>query len=218
MRLKKLIRTTGWNRALNAARVTAHKGEIAANPSDKWKAKMLLAEHSPIRLVEYDWLWEEIKQWVTVHLVRHHEGCEKFVATQRDDIYSYGIPRDELPQGSENTMMMTANLQSLINISRKRLCGRASKETREAWEAVVENIREIDPVVADKLVPECVYRGFCPEFDHCCGYCRTEAYRKRLEEYRSVDYPDIRTCEHCQLASDCGEYGKFKECNKFTRK
>ena len=28
---------------------------------------MLLAEHSPIRLVEYDVTFEDIKQWVTTH-------------------------------------------------------------------------------------------------------------------------------------------------------
>lgn len=44
---------------------------------------MLLAEHSPIRLVEYEWTWGQIPQWVTVHFVRHHIGCEKFVHTQR---------------------------------------------------------------------------------------------------------------------------------------
>lgn len=33
---------------------------------------MLLAEHSPIRLVEYEWTWEQIPQWVTVHFTRHH--------------------------------------------------------------------------------------------------------------------------------------------------
>lgn len=219
MKLKKLIRSTGWNRALNAARVTAHKKETDVNPSDAWKAKMLLAEHSPIRLVEFDWTWDDIKMWVTTHLVRHHEGCEKFVASQREDRYSYGVPRDELPQGQENTMMMTANLQALINISRKRLCNRASKETREAWQAVVDAIRETDPVVADKLVPECIYRGFCPEFDNCCGYCNTEAYKKRLEEYRSVDYPDIRDCRHCQLDGSCIVPESEKtDCKFFKRK
>lgn len=35
---------------------------------------MLLAEHSPIRLVEYDGIWDFIKMWVTTHLVRHHVG------------------------------------------------------------------------------------------------------------------------------------------------
>jgi len=179
----------GWRRALNAARLTAGKKPLAKEPSDKWKAKMLLAEHSPIRLVEYDGIWHFIKMWITTHLVRHHEGIEKFVATQRVDRNPElaGMDRDELPQGLENTMMISANAQAIINISRKRLCTCASPETREAWKAMLEEIRKCDPVLVDKCVPECVYRGFCPEFDRCCGYCNTEAFLNKLRDYRDIE-------------------------------
>ena len=186
-----LEQVTSWKRVLNAARRTIGKNQLNNEPSDSWKAKMLLAEHSPIRLLEYDWSWGEIRQWVTAHLVRHHEGCEKFVHTQRGDrrkiLEDYGVEtRDELPQGALNDMDMTANAQALINISRKRLCNCASKETREAWTQVKEAIAEVDPILASKMVPECLYRGFCPEFMNPCGYSKTEKYKKDLEEYRSV--------------------------------
>ena len=186
-----LEQVTSWKRVLNAARRTIGKNQLNKEPSDSWKAKMLLAEHSPIRLLEYDWSWGEIRQWVTAHLVRHHEGCEKFVHTQRGDrrkiLEDYEVEtRDELPQGALNDMDMTANAQALINISRKRLCNCASKETREAWTQVKEAIAEVDPILASKMVPECLYRGFCPEFMNPCGYAKTEKYKKDLEEYRSV--------------------------------
>lgn len=185
----KLERVTTWQRVLNAARRTVGKLPLGKEPSDTWKAKILLAEHSPIRLLEYDFSWEEIKQWVTVHLVRHHEGCEKFVHSQRDDRRELDVPRDELPQGSLNDMDMTCNAQALINISRKRLCvGCASKDTRIAWQQVKDEIRKQDPILADKMVPECLYRGFCPEFDRCCGYVKTTQYRIDLAKYRSIDY------------------------------
>lgn len=124
--------STTWKRAVNAARRTAGKEPIDKEPSKSWEAKILLAEHSPIRLVEYEWTWKNIKQWVTAHFVRHHEGCEKFVHTQREDRRELDVPRDELPQGSLNDMDMVANAQALINISRKRLCSCASPETRTA--------------------------------------------------------------------------------------
>ena len=130
--IKQLSQITSWQRALNAARRTIGKPPIDKIPSQSWEAKMILAEHSPIRLVEYDWTWEDIKQWVTTHLVRHHNGCEKFVHSQRGDRRKLDVPRDELPQGSLNDMDMTANVQAIINISRKRLCSCASPETREA--------------------------------------------------------------------------------------
>ena len=178
--------TANWIRVVNAARRTVGKPPIDHEPSNAFKRKILLAEHSPIRLLEYDFTWEDIKQWVTVHLVRHHEGCEKFVHSQREDKRDLGIPRDELPQGSLNDMDMTCNAQAFINISRKRLCSKASKETRDAWKLVIEFLKEKDPILAEKCVPECVYRGFCPE-NPCCGYCNTENYKAALKEYRRTD-------------------------------
>lgn len=189
----RMERTTLWKRALNAARRTIGKEPLNKEPSKSWRAKMLLAEHSPIRLVEFEWTWKDIMQWVTTHLVRHHEGCEKFVHTQRGDrraiLDEYNVSsRNELPQGATNDMDMTANAQALINISRKRLCNCASKETREAWKQVQDAIREVDPVMADKMVPECIYRGFCPEFMNPCGYANTEKYKQDLERYRNTNY------------------------------
>ena len=196
--MSKIIRmemVTLWKRALNAARRTIGKAPLDKEPSKSWEAKMLLAEHSPIRLLEYEWTWADIMQWVTTHLVRHHEGCEKFVHTQRGDrraiLDEYNVSsRNELPQGATNDMDMTANAQALISISRKRLCNCASKETREAWKQVQDSIREVDPVMADKMVPECIYRGFCPEFMNPCGYANTEKYQQDLKRYRSTDYDE----------------------------
>lgn len=186
--IKQLSQITSWQRALNAARRTIGKPPIDKIPSQSWEAKIILAEHSPIRLVEYDWTWEDIKQWVTTHLVRHHNGCEKFVHSQRGDRRKLDVPRDELPQGSLNDMDMTANVQAIINISRKRLCSCASPETREAWRQVIEEIRKVDPVLADKCVPECLYRGFCPEFMSPCGYSKSKKFEEDLAKYRSTNY------------------------------
>lgn len=179
----------GWKRVLNAARLTAGKKPLDKEPSNKWKRKMLLAEHSPIRLVEYDGIWDFIKMWVTTHLVRHHVGVEKFVSTQRTDRNPdlMDLDRDDIPQGLENTMMISANAQGLINMSRKRLCSCASTETRQAWKALLEEIKKVDPILVEKCVPECIYRGFCPEFDKCCGYVNTEKYKEELIKYRSIE-------------------------------
>ena len=194
--MSKIIRmekVTLWKRALNAARRTIGKEPLDKEPSDSWKAKMLLAEHSPIRLVEFEWTWNGIKQWVTTHIVRHHEGCEKMVHSQRGDrraiLEEYGVEtRDQLPQGAENDMDMTANAQALINISRKRLCSCASSETRTAWKQVQESIRKVDPIMAEKMVPECIYRGFCPEFMNPCGYSKTPQFEEALKKYRNTNY------------------------------
>lgn len=176
---------TSWKRALRLARVTAGKEDTDKEPSDEWKAKMLLAEHSPIRAVEYDIDIDGVRQWVTVHLVRHHIGVEKFVHSQREDRRVLDCSRDELPQGSLNDMTISANAQALINISRKRLCRCASKETRECWAAVRNAIKEVDPIMASKMVPDCIYRGYCYELKSC-GYTNTLDYKIKLETYRKI--------------------------------
>ena len=65
--ITRVFQATSWKRALRAARATVGKTDTDKEPSDTWKAKMLLAEHSPIRLVEFDVRVENIKQWITVH-------------------------------------------------------------------------------------------------------------------------------------------------------
>ncbi|MBO7323711.1 MAG: FAD-dependent thymidylate synthase [Bacteroidales bacterium] len=198
-----------WIRVVNAARRTWGKKPIDHEPSDKFKRKILLAEHTPIRLLEYDFTIENIRQWVTVHLVRHHVGCEKFVHSQRQDINNEvekmtariieifrqeGMlregwrERDYLQQGECNDMDMSCNAQAFKSISRKRLCkGCPSPETRQAWEIVIEALREVDPILAEKCVPDCVYCGFCTETDRCCGYVNTPKYQEHLREYRKVE-------------------------------
>lgn len=180
-----IIQETSWNRALNAARRTIGKDEINKEPSNSWKARMLLAEHSPIKLVEYCIKFKNLRQWVGVHLLRHGFTLP-FIHSQREDRRELGCPRDELPQGTPNDQDFVVNAQSLINISRKRLCRCASKETREAWEEVKKEMWKVDPIMASKMVPNCVYSGFCRELN-CCGYCNTEAFKKELEEYRRTD-------------------------------
>ena len=176
---------TPWARAYWAALRTEGKDSKGKEPSQSWKKRMLLCEHSPIRTVEYDVEFQNIRQWVTVHLVRHWLGFIPFVHSQRDDRRELSIPRDELPQGTLNDMSGCINAQALINISRKRLCRQASRETREAWQMVKAEMGNVDPVMASAMVPECVYRGFCPE-RRCCGYVNTEAYQVELKKYREV--------------------------------
>lgn len=188
VKIESIEQTTSWRRVLNAARRTVGKDALEKDPSSEWKKKILMAEHSPIRLLEFDFSWKGIKSWVATHFARHHEGCEKFVRSQRDDRNSNELSRDELPQGTLVDMNMTCNAQALINISRKRLCKQASPETRQAWKLVKEEVEKINPEVASMMVPECIYRGgWCPEMT-TCGWYKTPSAQKMLHEYHSI-YP-----------------------------
>lgn len=181
-----VIQETSWKRALNAARRTIGKEPIDKEPSKNWKAKVLLAEHSPIKLVEYNICFKNLRQWVGVHILRH-DYTLPFIHTQREDRRELNCSRDELPQGTPNDQDFVVNAQTLKNISRKRLCTCASKETREAWNMVKDEIAKQDEVMADKMVRNCVYCGFCPEMQ-CCGFVNTPKFQEELEKYRKTNY------------------------------
>ena len=180
----KVVQETSWKRALNAARRTVGKEPLDKEPSDEWKDSILFAEHSPIRLVEYRISFEGIKTWILNHFTRHWLGFIPFVHSQRDDRRKLDVPRDELPQGTENDAEFVVNAQALINVSRKRLCYCAHKETRQAWISVTRAIEKIDPIMAKHMVPECIYRGFCPELKSC-GYSKTDLFQENLKKYRN---------------------------------
>ena len=173
--------TDVWRDVKQAARTTIHKDGSGMYPDDAWKKTILLAEHSPIRKLRVSWRWENLKSWVSVHFVRHKHGIEHWVSTQRSD--RTGINRDDLPQAAQVCHECEANAQALIFISRRRLCCQASKETRDAWQEVKEAVREVDPILASVMVKECVYRGFCPEFD-TCHYTDKPEFAQELKEYR----------------------------------
>lgn len=174
-----------WPSVKQAARTTIGKDGEGSYPSDAWKKTILLSEHSPIRKIRFSWRWKNLKSWISVHFVRHKFGIEHWVTTQRSD--RTGVNRDESPQSAPVTHECEANAQALIFISRRRLCAQASAETRAAWKEVKEYVAKVDPVLASVMVPECIYRGFCPEF-HSCGYVDTEDYRKALRAYRDKNF------------------------------
>jgi len=181
----KFLKTKGtWREVADAARTTIHMEEGEKEPSDKWKKSILLAEHSPIRKLVFNWKWKNLKYWTSVHITRHKIGTEHWVSTQRSD--RTGINRDELPQGALVDHECEANAQAVIFISRKRLCKQASPETRDAWKEVLEEIKKKNPIVAECCVPECIYRGFCPEFKSC-GWINTKEAQKKLKEYREKE-------------------------------
>ena len=170
-----------WRDVADAARTTIRMEEGEKEPSSSWKRRILLSEHSPIRQMTFKWKWIGLKYWVSVHFVRHKIGIEHFVSTQRSD--RTGVDRNETPQSAPVNHECFANAQALIFISRKRLCRQASPETTAAWRLVLGEVKACEPELHSVCVPECVYRGFCPEFKSC-GYADTEAFRTALAAYR----------------------------------
>lgn len=180
MKVEILNYTDQWQAVKDAAMNTIGV-ESGKYPSPKWKREILMAEHSPIRLLELTVRMTDVPYWVVMHLVRHHVGVLPFVSTQRSD--RTGIDRTKLPQGALVDYTFRANAQAFINVSRKRLCHQASEETRNAWKSVLQAVREVEPELYSVCVPECVYRGFCPEM-RCCGQAYGNAFRIRRLAYQ----------------------------------
>lgn len=171
-----------WRDVADRARTTIGKEAGAGDPSSEWRRRMLLCEHSPIRQLSFTLRLSNLLSWVSVHFVRHKYGVEHWVSTQRTD--RTGVDRKDLSQSELVTHEMQLNAQAVVNISRKRLCNCAAKETRIAWQAVVIELSEQEPELAAICVPDCVYRGHCYEYKSC-GYHKTEAYKKQLAAYRN---------------------------------
>lgn len=181
-------RIVGWEHVLDGARTTVGKEDRKKDPSDEFKKSILISEHSPIRYLTYEIIYENMPYWVSMHFRTHHIGFKSgsddlyFIQTQRTDRTQ--VNRDELPQDAPVRLRVVANAHSILNISRVRLCRSAMKETREAWEKTIEKLAVIEPVLANLCQPNCIYRGFCPEGQRGCGFEATRKFEKGLNEYR----------------------------------
>lgn len=93
---------------------------------------------------------------------------------------------DHFDRYAPTDLAFICNAEALINMSHKRLCGKASAETREVVRAICELVEEQDPDLYQHLVPQCVYRGgICPE-SKCCGYIASEKGQSKLKFYKAL--------------------------------
>ena len=176
-----ITRVTSWKDVLNAARFTQRKQPLDKEPSTEFKKKIIKAEHSPLRCLMFNIDFYDIPNYVSVHLVRHVHA-QPFVSTSRPDIDGKQVPREEQKKTDPVNMRLFLNAQEIIAISRARLCSRAEKETRKIWREVVTQLNEIEPELAAACVPNCIYRGFCPEFESC-GLADAETFPMLLNDY-----------------------------------
>lgn len=159
-------RVTSWKEVLNAARFTQRKPEVDHEPSDEFKQRMIKAEHSPLRCLQFNIDFYDIPYYASVHLCRHVHA-QPFVSTSRPDINGQMKPRDEQKKSDPVNMRLLVNAQEIINISRVRLCNKAERTTRMLWMKAIRELVKIEPFLANACVPNCLYRGFCPEIKPC---------------------------------------------------
>ena len=173
----KLLKIKGdWEEVVNDCRATVGKPPLGKEPSTAFKKSILISEHSTIRAIIIKWIWEGIPSWVATHFSRHKWEC--YIQTQRTD--RTGVNRDKLPQDAPVNFTGEANTQHLIDTARKRLCMLASRKTRRYMENLKTTLKPVEPEISDVLVPNCIYRGGCPEPNGCGWYDTIVALEPKL--------------------------------------
>lgn len=122
-----IAKVTDWERVVDAARFTQRKEPLGKEPSDEFKKQMILSEHSPLRLLEFDIKMYGIPYWVSNHFVRHVHA-QPFVSTSRPDITGSKVSRHDMRQDDLVNLQLSLNAQEIINISKLRLCSKAARE------------------------------------------------------------------------------------------
>ena len=156
----KVAPLTGWSLVRDMALNTVWKNGLGKEPSDEWKRSILESEHSPIRCLMFRVDMIGIPSFVSVHFVRHKFGVEHFVSSNRIDRNG---GHDDITRWSPVNHSMVVNAQELMFMSRRRLCGMASKETRWTMKLIRDAVRKVDPVLSEFMVQSCLYLGKCPE-------------------------------------------------------
>lgn len=152
-----------WAEVRRRALVTIGKKK-ADIPTRVWRESILKARHSPIRYLRFSF-YIECPYWVSVHLCRHIHA-QPYVVSQRNDRQNK-YDRNAARQDEIVCMIWDMNAEELITIANKRLCNKASEETREVVKQMCELVKESNPEFYWELVPMCVREHGCNEMKSC---------------------------------------------------
>ena len=154
----------------NCTLVTERKKAVNP-PTTEWLHRLLEARHSPIRELWYNFEIRDLPYWVSVHLVRHKIEFHPYVSSQRNDRQE-DYDRRKAPQDALVDMNISLNAEMLMILANKRLCMKASPETRDVVQKMCDLVEEKCPEFKGLLVPMCEYHGGkCHEM-FPCGRCK----------------------------------------------
>lgn len=153
-----------------ACRVTAGNPEKPVSPpSTKLVSDMLRARHSPIRVLNFAFLIENIPSNTATHFARHVHA-QPFISSLRNDRQST-MDGDAAPRNTPVDMILYANAEELMIIANKRLCAKAAENTRKVMEQICAEAARVCSEIASFLVPMCVYHGGTCHEPEPCGRC-----------------------------------------------
>ena len=90
-----------------------------------------------------------------------------------NDMTEAGIPAEDaryiLPNATETKIVVTMNARSLLQFFALRCCSRAQWEIRELANRMLEEVRQVAPILFAKAGPTCVTQRVCHEGKMSCG-------------------------------------------------
>lgn len=145
----------------------SRRGKVPFSPpSEELLRKVLRARHSPCRVLNFAFLFEDIPSNVSVHLCRHVHAVP-FVSSLRNDRQDE-MDGDKAPRDTPVDMIFYVNAEELQVVANKRLCMKASVKTREAVRMMCDEAVKAMPELEEMLVPMCTFLGErCIEIKPC---------------------------------------------------
>jgi hypothetical protein len=144
-------------------------------PSSILLSGCLKARHTPIRVLNFAFLCEDVPSNITTHLARHVHAVPA-IGTLRND-RQHEIDGDEAPRNTPVPMIFYCNAEELMTVSNKRLCNKAAMLTQRLVQMMCLEALDKMPELEGLLVPMCEYHGgVCHEIQPC-GRCGSEADR-----------------------------------------
>ncbi len=169
--------------------------------------------HSPIRTQIFWVEMVDIPLFVASQLVRQHVGVQFFQRSKRtdrggedfravctdicEDVMQHRKTDAEIAEEIDSLIIRfdryaptdlacIINAEALINMAHKRLCSKASKETREVVEILRDKVAEVDRALARMMVRPCVaHGGICRE-PKSCGYNKTGLCLSSISALKSL--------------------------------
>lgn len=134
-------------------------------PTPHLLCDVLKARHSPVRVLNFAFLIEDIPSNIATHLCRHVHAVP-FVSSLRNDRQNK-VDGDNAPRNTPVNMILYCNAEELMTIANKRLCAQASEKTRKTVKMMCDAATEKMPELEGLLVPACEYNGLCHEINSC---------------------------------------------------
>lgn len=109
---------------------------------------------------------------------RNEEALDRYQTVMEEINRAYQalvqmVPKEDaryvLPQACESKIVFTFNARSLLNFFQQRLCRRAQWEIRQLAQLMLQEVRQIAPVLFAKAGPTCETEQVCYEGEMSCG-------------------------------------------------